>query len=96
MFVVYEFLYTRIPFHWNMTQGTDVAKEDTVFIFKGLSFDEETSSLLKKKASRYFGWSVTDYPATRRCFPQQRRSLQPRRLEAKESDKLLLIAGCRI
>jgi hypothetical protein len=41
MLVVYEFLYVRIPFSWNMTPGTDVAREDTVFIFKGLKFPEE-------------------------------------------------------
>jgi hypothetical protein len=39
--LVYEFLYARIHFSWNMTPGTDVAKEDTVFIFKGLKVREE-------------------------------------------------------
>jgi len=42
MLVVYEFLYARIPLSWNMTPSTDVAKGDTVFIFKGLKFRVET------------------------------------------------------
>jgi hypothetical protein len=41
MLVVYEFLYARNPFSWNMTPGIDVAKEDTVFTFKGLKFREK-------------------------------------------------------
>ena len=41
MLVVYEILYARILFSWNMTPGTDVVKEDTLFIFKGLKFREE-------------------------------------------------------
>ena len=43
-------------------------------------FEKKTCRLLKKKSWRFFGRSVTDYPATQRCFTQKRRSLQPRGL----------------
>jgi hypothetical protein len=70
MLVVYEYLYTRIPFSWNMTRGTDVArKKNTLFIFKGLKFRKENFQALEEEGFTLLRLVTNRLPSDAALFP---------------------------